>query len=503
MRSVLWIAAAVLVVLACIPVWSTDTPALVDYPMHIARAHVLAQPQDGQGLTEFYRANWIPIPNLGMDIFASTLARVLPIGLVSKLTLSLIVALLVGGTVALSFALHGRLTWPGLLLAGFVAYDQWFLMGFANYLLGVGAGLFAVAAWVGRRERGLPVRPWAVGLAVAGLAVVHLMGLLLSVLAVLAYESGRRWGPQRAAWGWLLGGLTGGGAVVGAAGLLGRGLWAQDTRLDAWAGSFGAIGVSYLGPWQLAAWAGFAVLLVAFGLRRVHPVALPVLAALTAVVVAGPSFFLGTAFTSERVTLVLGAWLLASLAPVEGARPWQMWTLSLVLGVGLAWSLFTAWTFLPIGIQWKMNPWPLVRQSLAGLPARSTVVTLRVGPRERFAWERTWLHAVDWATLDRPLFVPQMFLKPRQQPMAFPPEFLPFKEWQGNDPIAESPERSLDRLAAEARALQDDLNERYRATGRAPGRLYALVWGQLEVEPRGTATANGGWGWTLLEVVAR
>ena len=135
-------AGLLLLVLASIPVFSTQLPALVDYPNHLARFWLLAT-----GGNSFYAVRWAPLPNLAGDLIVPQLARVMPLELAGKLFLVTIFALIVVGAIWLNRTAtgHWRL-WP--LLSAALLYNRSFLWGYINYLFGLGIALCGAALWL-------------------------------------------------------------------------------------------------------------------------------------------------------------------------------------------------------------------------------------------------------------------------------------------------------------------------------------------------------------------
>lgn len=181
-----------LVLLISIPVWTHPVPPLSDYANHLARMHVLATLDTNPHLQRFYQIDWQIVPNLVMDLVVPLLGRFMSIYLAGQVFTVAIFALLITGTLALNRALMGRWSLVPLLAAPLV-YNYVFLVGVMNYIFGIGLALWALAAWIGLRER-----HWALRLAVSALFVLalffcHLFAVGLYGMALLAFESRRVW----------------------------------------------------------------------------------------------------------------------------------------------------------------------------------------------------------------------------------------------------------------------------------------------------------------------
>jgi hypothetical protein len=129
------------------PVWMVTTPPLADYPNHLARMHILANGVQSELLGRFYTVSWSVIPNIAMDVIVPALDKFMPLEIAGKVFVTLILALLVSGSLALHYAIHKRLSpWP--LLVFLFLYNGIFLYGMVNYLFGIGLCLWAIAAWI-------------------------------------------------------------------------------------------------------------------------------------------------------------------------------------------------------------------------------------------------------------------------------------------------------------------------------------------------------------------
>ena len=191
---VLWLVVMGLVLL---PLLAVVVPPLHDYPFHLARADAIATLLGQVGHGTFYRLGSFALANEAMDVVTAGLTAMLAPVQAGRVFLGLVQVLLLGGTAALHFALHRRLSvWP--LVAGFFLYNGIFLYGFTNYLFGVAVMLWAVAVWVGLARCGWAVRLGFGTVAAVVLVFCHLtaFGLFAVMLAGLALRDamGRRQG---------------------------------------------------------------------------------------------------------------------------------------------------------------------------------------------------------------------------------------------------------------------------------------------------------------------
>jgi len=179
---------AVLLALACVPIFSTVLPPLVDYPNHLARMHLL-----GEGGNQFYAVHWAPLPNLAADLIVPALARLMPLALAGKIFLVMIFALLAGGVVWLNRVVTGagRL-WP--LLAFLFLYNRIFLWGFINDLFGLGVALCGLALWLALEQRPAGLRIAVSTLVALACFFSHLVAFGLYGLMIAGVELVPGWG---------------------------------------------------------------------------------------------------------------------------------------------------------------------------------------------------------------------------------------------------------------------------------------------------------------------
>lgn len=448
-----FVAAAVILAAVLVPIWRDRLPPLVDYPTHAARAFVLSRPAGSGGVLDYYSPDWIPVPNLGVDLVLSTLMRFTDPWTASCLFLSAVVVVLLGGGIAWARSLGAP--WPMACLPAIALGDTWYRMGFVNYVLGIGIAAWAMAAWV--RWRGLPPRTLvARGAAVAaGLAVVHLLAALVFVLIAAAYAwfEGSRRRPV-AAWAWWAVPAAFVCSALALAGL-GKTPWNWHAKLLALQGLgrwFGA------GPpdWNSQILGGLllAGLALIFATRAAPRLVAWTLAAGAAL---GPSFAGGTAFSSERLTLPMML-VLAVHAHQTRLRAENVWPLMAIVALL---TLNQAEADVAESDRGKAALATVRRHVRLG----DTVFTFEFGIPERPTTSRAHLHFADWLVFDG-VFVPQLFAKPGQQPLRFMPAAAPFKQFQGQEPLMRLPGPED---AAAASRLQSGL-----ANGR---HAYILVFG--------------------------
>jgi hypothetical protein len=195
-----WMSMGLLCAALVTPVLAVQVPLLTDYPNHLARCFVLAFGSHDPLLNRMFSVHWQIIPNIAVDLLLPALMWIWGPLTAGRIGLALCLLMPTTGTIALSYAYFQRRSfWQ--LAAVFPAFNVMFLMGFMNFELAMGVGLWGAAAWVAYRER----KPWmtiAAGLVIGLVAFFfHLTGLCLYALLVGCYELFAIWNRGMGPWG--------------------------------------------------------------------------------------------------------------------------------------------------------------------------------------------------------------------------------------------------------------------------------------------------------------
>ena len=203
-----WLIAALLALLAALPVLAVRYPQMADYPAHLARWHVMAQLDRSADLARFYTIRWGLVPNSGVDLLMLPLGQVLGLEAAGWLITALIAPLTVLGLFATNRAL-GRGIGAGPLLAMAAIWSPPLLLGFVNYALSLALAFLAFALWIraaGKRWRA----PLFVVIAPL-LWLCHLSGWGALGVLVFGYEWDRRAGTS------IISGISGISGIPGGA----------------------------------------------------------------------------------------------------------------------------------------------------------------------------------------------------------------------------------------------------------------------------------------------
>jgi hypothetical protein len=183
---------------ASIPVFDNRFLSINDYYNHLARTAILLHYTDEPTFSVYFLPNWQLLPNLAFDIWVCTLGRILPIVLAGKLFIVAIFAFTLGGVIFLHrLTFGGWSLWP--FLAVLLLYNRLLLVGYLNFLFGVGLWLHALSLWVRFRDarawlRVAVLAPAAIIIFLAHLAAFGVLAVTIAVYELAAVAtSSHRW----------------------------------------------------------------------------------------------------------------------------------------------------------------------------------------------------------------------------------------------------------------------------------------------------------------------
>jgi hypothetical protein len=188
-----FIALAFIAIAAVSPVAFLDQIPLVDAPNHLARFHIMQTISTDPDLAKYYYVKGGFYPYFGMRIIYEILTPVVGVERAGHIFALVAILLPCFGSLALSKAIHGRLS-----VLSFAAFAFSMNMiagwGFLNFLLSLGVVLFAFAGWIGLRDFKLPWRVAGFGPIIFATGCVHLIsaGILFSVIAAYEYSQATR-----------------------------------------------------------------------------------------------------------------------------------------------------------------------------------------------------------------------------------------------------------------------------------------------------------------------
>jgi hypothetical protein len=468
-----FLAFAVLFILAAIPVLSVQLPPLLDYPNHLTRMAVLADGGRDAGFARYYQVHWALLPNLAMDAVVPVLARFMPLFLAGRLFLLLVFLVLAAGTVLLHRALWHRWSyWP--LLGFLLLYNRILLWGFVNFLAGVGLALLAAALWAALEKR----PAWRAVTAVPAALLVffcHIEAYGLLVLILFGIELVPAWTELRQTrWRDLFGRTV---AFVLPC------ILPAVIFLAGWQPSVG--GVDYAHIWRKAdllftvfddynrpfdilcfvvflalfIW-GFARGALGFAPRLKIPMLLTTLAYLTV----PTTLYTGSA-ADRRVPVMLALLLIAGTAP----RLWPP-RRAVLIGASVAALLLVRWGVVEAAWLHADRVYRADLQVLSQLPEGARLAVAAPGDAIGVT-AAPELHLPTLAVVLRHAFVPTVFAYPTQQPMIL------------------SGEAAALAARTEPAALWDSLMTGNRAAARAmlDGYGFVLMTDRYPVRPPATA----------------
>lgn len=146
--------AALLLLVATIPLLWPRIPPLNDLPGHMGRWHIAMEIGRSAALQRYYDFHWALIGNLGADLAIFPLARLFGIEPATKLLVTLIPVLTCAGMMWSAREAHGQLP-ATAVFAMPLAYAWPFQLGFVNFELSQAFAFLALALWfrLGREQR--------------------------------------------------------------------------------------------------------------------------------------------------------------------------------------------------------------------------------------------------------------------------------------------------------------------------------------------------------------
>lgn len=177
-------------ILILVPLWLVQSPAMPDYPAHVAGFHMIAEAGRGQFWEKYYFIHWLLVPNLASELIVPLLTQLMPVEVATKIFLSVGVALWVAGPAMVQRALFGKVS-PLPLAGTFFVYNATFLWGFFNFFFAAGCAFVVLARWIANAGRITPAK--LAGFALAGLIlyVFHLFAFLFLLLLIGCFEISR------------------------------------------------------------------------------------------------------------------------------------------------------------------------------------------------------------------------------------------------------------------------------------------------------------------------
>jgi len=188
------VAAALALALAslALPAFLVRVPTFWDYPNHLVRFWILLGHAEGTPVAGMYQPDWsLAWTNIGTDLLAVALGRMLPFDLVGPVLVALAAVILPLGAILLNRAVFGG--WHAWQVAiVLLAWNFVLVSGLLSFQIALGLALLA-AALHGQLMRS---PRWLRGMATAVLAalimVVHLFGLIFYLALLVALDLGSR-----------------------------------------------------------------------------------------------------------------------------------------------------------------------------------------------------------------------------------------------------------------------------------------------------------------------
>jgi hypothetical protein len=452
-----------------VPLLLTQNPPLHDYQFHIARIYILTHWQNSTALQSYYQIGSFLLPNVGMDVIAVLLVKLMPIETAGVVFIGLTLALQLSGCMALYRGVHGHYTlWP--LVAGLFLFNWIFLFGFLNYLFGVGLLLWATAVWIALNQSAPWLRVlWGSVFSVA-LFFSHIVAVGLFAVIVAGYEIQRAAANYQDMPSLAFRNLLVGVSIFVLPGFL---FFASSTAAEGGEKTSHSIinllrtpaifvRVLLSGNWTLdsvTVLITVACLVILF-LRGRLTVARPmylVIAMLVVTFIAMPHEVFGGWGADTRIPVVIVYVLIASTRPILGNRVWERMVLGMLVGALAFQSAFLSYSWHAYDKIYRE-----FRTAFEKLPAGSVLFVASETPVPSLQdidlrlWHPPLTHVAALAVLDGRAFVPQVWAQPGQQPIRVASRYTALYRYQDKAPIVVATAGALNAVVERMRGLIGD-----------------------------------------------
>ncbi len=404
------VALGLLAALFILPLWCVGSPAMPDYPAHLAGFHLI---RNGAEASPFYVIHWRLLPNLGSDILVPLFAAVLPLEAAVKLFLSIAVVMWVTGAALIQRAVTGRFGVAPLAGALFTVNAN-FTWGFLNYTFASGLAFMVFAAWIATRGKRSPLVLAGFMAAAFALYTCHLFGacVLAALIGMYEISAALRERPfQIAALGKRM--LTVVVIFLPAAFFMlffksagGEGGGVEFNYGDTIGDRFGSAAQwAFSDPAYLVI-GGLSILILAglaYGKLRLHPAMKLLVLGLATLTLIAPEWALGGWGVDMRLPAVLGVITFASLEfRMDKRLVAAFGALVVVLAAINAGTLIASWSTTD-------RQYREFRTAIADMPRGSKIFTVLDGDALSDTSDPPYWHMAEFAIVDRGAFTPLMF----------------------------------------------------------------------------------------------
>lgn len=190
--------AVLIALLVMLPVCLPPVLPFADLSGHLGRYAIQLDGGRDPQLAQWYTFRWLWIPNLGVDLLVQLLGPIIGLEPAVRIIVAATAFLQAFGLLAVSRAVHGRIT-PFAIFALPFVYAHSLLYGFLNYTLALGLLWCSLALWIAMSKSGAIRGRWAV-FAVVGTVMwtCHLVGWALLCIAAGSQELVRQHDRKKA-----------------------------------------------------------------------------------------------------------------------------------------------------------------------------------------------------------------------------------------------------------------------------------------------------------------
>ena len=490
--------------LSIAPLGFVTHPPLLDYPFHIARAYILNAWSESPSLQDWYDIQSFIIPNMGMDLGLLLLGKFLPIEIAGRVFIILIFALTLSGCMFLYTSLYKHISlWP--LASSFFLFNGILLLGFVNYLFGIGVLLWAVGIWLRLGDQNHVSRLVFGTVVSSTLFFAHLVTLGLYAIVVAAYEIQRSLITYRSSKKAAAADLAVGASIfVVPLALFLLSSTAGEARTEIayiqpyiWSKlrAFGSLlsGYQLVDGLQIILLTSFLLIGVLHGTFQIARPMFLALAMLLATYFLVPAQALSAALIDYRLPIAIAFLTIGSTKFALRNRTWYR---AAVVGM----AGFLALRAIVLSYTWAQDDEVITeyREALSRM-APNSILFVASGETsfkdtvQALGKKTPVNHLGSLATIEHGVFVPAIYAHPSQQPITVNNHYSAIKDFQNDGVIRLKTAETLDTVIGEIRRLSGDELNKQKA-------IYILIHYPKQPPPDGTQVIVSGSRFHLLQI---
>jgi hypothetical protein len=428
-----------------LPFLAADYVPLWDWPAHLSRAYVIRNIQDNGDLGVFYNLHSWLMPNIASDLGLVWLMSWFDPYTAGRLFVYVTILLTMFGVGLTSYALNRRLLAIPLLLSAVLAFNGILLWGFINYLFGIALVLCGIGTWI-LLERFSFTSRVAIGCLISTIIFfAHLAAFGIYALTIFSYSFQAFLLARKST-----GKNDVSGIIIAALNIIplvaiflalspmksGASLIQYPTLSIKMEGLIQGLITYNLFADILFFSVIFLVLIIAVRHWRDYisldrPLLFPIVS-LVFVYLVAPHILIGSAFFESRLPIAILLMFVSSLKDDFVAYRYKY-----VIVIFLSITIFVRSILLTSDWRNYNGHYQAFNSCFNSLPEGAVMGVVRsIGSNDSASRLRRWQPPVEWvasyATIERHIFIPQMFAQLAQQPITVKEPYIRLYKTYGN-----------------------------------------------------------------------